>query len=377
MNKKVISMIGVASKTKKLLYLLMVLVLIFFSCTTTSEKVSEMNKSDQNYQVPKLVQQEMTAEDSGFLEEYSLYNSIREEGPIIPGIFQGAIPQGMAYYKSEDIMLVSNYMFDGRPSCITAISMSDGSLEKTLWLLNPDKTPHKGHVGGLAVSRNYLWIASGKGVYYVSLESIQYQKDNTSITMEGFISTEVKGSFSTYSDGILWVGEFTSRDGSYTTPGSHHFKTGKNNTNHGWLAGYILDIESDMINPDNNIDGISFPDYVLSIPDEVQGAAFLDGKIILSQSYGRRNNSRISVYSDPLSRLPLDSVTVGDGRVIPVWILDTENLEMKIIAPPMTEGIADFNGSIAVLYESGSDKYRVTARNPQDRISMLKIMMGN
>jgi len=370
-------MIGANLITKKPLYFVMVLVLIFFSCTTSSEKVSEMDKSDQNYQVPKLVQQEMVAEDSGTLEEYSLYNSIREEGPLIPGIFQGAIPQGMAYYESEDIMLVSNYMFDGRPSCITAISMSDGSLEKTLWLLNPDETPHKGHVGGLAVSRNYLWIASGKGVYYVSLESIQYQKDNTSITMEGFISTEVKGSFSTYSDGILWVGEFTSRDGSYTAPASHHFKAGENKTNHGWLAGYILDIESDMINPDNKIGEVSFPDYVLSIPDEVQGAAFIDGEIILSQSYGRQNNSRISVYSNPLSRLPLNSVTAGESRIIPVWILNTENLEMEIIAPPMTEGIADFNGSLAVLYESGSDKYRVTARNPQDRMSMLKIMTAN
>jgi hypothetical protein len=372
-------MIGTDSIKKKPLYLLIVLVLTLFSCTTNTEKASEMDKSVQNYQVPKLVQQEMDTEDSKILEEYSLYNSIREDGPIIPGIFQGAIPQGMAYYKGEDIMLVSNYMFDGRPSCITAISMSDGSLEKTLWLLNPDKTPHKGHVGGLAISSSYLWIASGKGVYYVSLESIQYQKDNTTITitMEGFISTEAKGSFSTYSDGILWVGEFTSRDGSYTTPKSHHFKAGENKTNHGWLAGYILDKESDMINPDHKIDGISFPDYVLSIPDEVQGAAFIDGEIILSQSYGRNNNSRISVYADPLSSPTLNSVTVGDGRVIPVWILDTENLEMEITAPPMTEGIADFNGSIAVLYESGSDKYRVTAHNPQDRISMLKIMMLN
>ena len=66
-------------------------------------------------------------------------------------------------------------MFDGRPSCITAISMVDGLLKKTLWLLNPDGTTHMGHVGGLAISKKNLWIASGKGVYYVSLESFENQ----------------------------------------------------------------------------------------------------------------------------------------------------------------------------------------------------------
>jgi hypothetical protein len=358
----------------KPLYHLMLLVLIFISCTSGSDKASETNKSEQNYQVPKLIQQEIAAEDIESLEEYSLYNGILEEGPIIPGIFQGAVPQGMAYYPDEDLMLVSNYMFDGRPSCITAISTSDELHKKTLWLLNPDGTPHEGHVGGLAVSRYYLWIASGRGVYYVSLEYIQYQKDNTNLILEGFIPTEVNGSFSTYSNGILWVGEFTSRDGSYSAPDSHHFKAGDNNTNHGWLAGYILDIESDMINTDYKINEVSFPDYVLSIPHEVQGAAFIAGKIILSQSYGRKNNSRISVYSDPRSGLARNSVTIGDDRIIPVWILDSENLEIEIVTPPMTEGIVGFNGALAVLYESGSDKYRGTAKKPQDRIHFLNLV---
>jgi hypothetical protein len=190
--------------------------------------------------------------------------------------------------------------------------------------------------------------------------------------MTAFVPTAAKGSFATFADGILWVGEFTSRDGSYSVPDFHHFKNHEGNVNHGWMAGFILDSESDMINFDYKISGVSYPDYILSIPDEVQGAAFIKGRIILSQSYGRKNDSRISVYLDPLGEPAHSVFTTDDGRSIPVWILDDLNLEVEIIAPPMTEGIVNYKSSAAVLFESGSDKYRSTALHPQDRIDILK-----
>ncbi len=356
----------------KIISLYFLILIFLISCISESGKTPEQDKNEQNFQIPKLAQQAISAEESGDREEYSLYNSISVEGPLIPGIFQAAVPQGMAYFSNEDLMLISNYMFDSRPSSITAVSMADDLLKKTLWLLNPDGSPHMGHVGGLAISKKYLWIASGKGVYYVSLEAFNNQSDDTDLKMTAFVQTAAKGSFAAFSDGILWIGEFTSRDRSYTVPDFHHFKNHEGNMNHAWMAGFILDSESDMINQENTI-GVSYPDYILSIPHEVQGAAFIKEKIILSQSYGRKNNSRISVYLDPLEKLPHSFFITDDNRSIPVWILDDQNLEVEITAPPMTEGIVDYKGSAAVLFESGSDKYRNTALNPQDRIDILKI----
>ncbi|MDA3941467.1 MAG: hypothetical protein PF693_19540 [Spirochaetia bacterium] len=356
---------------KKTIYLL--ILVIFFSCTSNSGENSDQDRSEQNFRIPELIQQEIPADDLGDLKEYSSYISIIEKGSVIPGILQGAVPQGMAYYSEKDLMLISNYMFDGRPSCITIIDMADGLLQKTFWLLNPDGTVHMGHVGGLAVSKKYLWIASGTGVYYVSLETFENQSDNTSLKMTAFVQTAAKGSFATYSDGILWIGEFTSRDGSYSVPDFHHFKTNDGKVNHGWMAGFTLDRESDLIVKKNIIADISEPDYILSVPHEVQGSVFIDGKIVLSQSYGRKNNSRISVYSDVRNEPPHNSVTIGAGGSIPVWILDSGNLEAEIISPPMTEGIVEYRGSAAVLYESGSDKYRSTAKTPQDRIHILTL----
>ncbi len=90
-----------------------------------------------------------------------------------------------------------------------------------------------------------------------------------------------------------------------------------------------------------------------------------DNNIYLSQSYGRKNNSRISVYSNPLEGFADNNFVIEKNLIIPVWILDEDKLIIEIISPPMTEGIADYKGAIAVLYESGSDKYRSTAKTPR------------
>ena len=116
----------------KSLYLFVIFFLILFSCTSGVEKSSDQDISQDDFQTPKLIQQELINKISGDPEEYALYNSIMAEGPLIPGIFQSAVPQGMAYYEEADLMLISNYMFDGRPSCITAVKMSDGLIKKTL-----------------------------------------------------------------------------------------------------------------------------------------------------------------------------------------------------------------------------------------------------
>ena len=55
------------------------------------------------------------------------------------------------------------------------------------------------------------------------------------------------------------------------------------------------------------------------------------------------------------------------------FVNQQDNTNLEITAPPMSEGITEYQGAIAVLYESGSDKYRNTAKNPQDRIEILKI----
>ena len=308
-------------------------------------------------------------------EQFAEYRDIMQPGLIIPGLFQAAVPQGLAYIPEARLLLISNYMFDNRPAAITCVFLGDdrvnGGLEKTIWIYNGDGSPHMGHMGGIAVSDEWVWIASGPGFYRLPLSGILEAGDGSKLLLSGPYTTEVACSAATVSGGVLYISEFRSRDGSYRTPKSHYFKTSDGKINHALAAGFILADQSDGIPPSRLQTGIAYPDYFISIPDEVQGIAFLDDRIVLSQSYGRRNDSRLSVYTSPLGGDPDGFFTLKNGQEVPVWILDDVNKIREITAPPMSEGICLVEGQVAVLFESGSDKYRDTARSPQSRIHFL------
>lgn len=342
-------------------------------CLTVWAASCQTNKTTQNicpdFSAPPLVQQRIN-EESVLPEEYGTYGEFYEKGALIPGLFQGAVPQGMAYDREHGLFIISNYMFDGRPSCLTVVSENDGTLQKTLWLLNPDMTPHRGHVGGVAVGNKTLWVTAGSGVYALPLASITDEKNNASLVLQDYRPTIVKASFAAFYNNVLWVGEFNSRDRSYISPASHHIKTESGEINHGWAAGYVIHEKPDTAEETEG------PAYILSLPDEVQGIAFTDDKIVLSKSYGRRNNSRIAIYTTPLGSTEDSVVQTGNGRSCPLWILDSALKDAELIAPPMTEGVTVFNNVISVIFESGSDKYRDSAKFPQDSIHSLKNLLN-
>ncbi len=298
---------------------------------------------------------------------YQQFNQLRIEGPIIPGLMQPLVPQGMAYWKEKDLMIISNYNSDGSAGTLTIIKMDTGILEKVLILENHDGTPHTGHLGGLAVSREHLWIASGSGVYHISLNKLFTAENQEKIYLPEIIVTETKGSFATFSDSTLWIGEFTLKNGSYPVSEAHQIITPSATVQLGWLAGYTLDDETDMIGLENTVSGKVYPDFILSIPDKIQGAVFFENKILLSESYGRKNYSRLFIYDNPLE----DKSNGVEGE--PLWFLDGINKTGEIIVPPMSEAVVLYGNNIAVLFESAADKYRDTALFPLDRIQIFPV----
>jgi len=304
---------------------------------------------------------------------YGEYCVLRDEGPVIPGLTEALVPQGMAYWAEEDLMIISNYMNDDSAGTLSFINMGNGLFEKIIYLFNSDGTPHLGHLGGLALSRDFLWLASGPGVYNISLEALKTEGREDRILLPQLIETETKGSFATYYDNILWVGEFTRENGSYPVPPSHHFTARGDKSHRGWVGGYRLNTDSDMINRENIISGKIVPDLILSIPDEIQGIVFTDDKIYLSASFGRRNDSRLLIFNNPLKDTSHLKQDIFPDRDIPFWFLDDMNKTGEIPMPPMSEALVNYKDTIAVLFESASSKYRSTSRFPQDRIQFLPI----
>jgi hypothetical protein len=334
------------------LCILILSVLTLFSCATTKIDSS----ADRGIKQQSVVQ---TVFDNSAL--YQQFNQWRTEGPVIPGLLQPLVPQGMAYWEEQDLMIISNYMSDDSAGVLTFLKMDTEIQEKTLFLYNSDGTPHKGHLGGLALSRKYLWIASDSGVYSILLENLISTGDREKIYLPKLIETETKASFATFYDNVLWIGEFTLKNGNYPVSETHHLVTAAGFEHLGWLGGFTLNIVSGKV----------YPDFILSIPDKIQGAVFFENKIVLSESYGRKNYSRLHVYENPLSE---PSQKNGDRSF---WFLDGDNKTGEIIIPPMSEAVVLYENNIAVLFESAADKYRDTALFPLDRIQFFPIAAFN
>src|SRR3954466_14033190 len=79
-------------------------------------------------------------------------------GPTIPGLAQGATPQGLAYWEHDQQkwFLISCYFHqEGHPSVVVALDAGTGKMLRCLTLVEPGGKAHTKHVGGLAVSDKY------------------------------------------------------------------------------------------------------------------------------------------------------------------------------------------------------------------------------
>ncbi|MFP4491858.1 MAG: hypothetical protein ACLFNZ_10310 [Spirochaetaceae bacterium] len=354
------------------------LIVLISAAAHFSSCAGELKEDKTSYPMP-LVQRQLpggTHLPAGTLGNYSDYVGM---GPLVPGILEGAVPQGMAYWAEEETMIISNYMYNDRPGVLTLVSMKEMEQNKTIWLNDNDGMPHKGHLGGLAVLGENLWVASGNHFYSLPLDLVSETEDNGILTLPPPLRSEVTGSFASNLGEYLMIGEFRNSNRQFQKPASHTYKTSGGGFNYALMAAFKTEADTGVLLSDRTPGGDVKPEFFLSIPDEVQGAAFLGNRIILSQSYGRRRPSRLSVYTSPLSGKqagepegkPDDTFTLEDGSEVPVYFLDYSNLEKVSTLPPMSEGIVDYYGSVAVLFESGSVKFRRGAYLPQDRIHLL------
>ena len=150
--------------------------------------------------------------------------------------------------------------------------------------------------------------------------------------------------------------------GDYKTDASHYVKTA-DGLQRAWTCGYRMDAEQDF----------SKPDYILSVTERIQGITTVDGKIYLSQSYGRRADSLIFKYENVLTR-EADSAVEIAGESVPMWFLDSGCREDALLSPPMSECLCAVDGDIYVLFESAAQPYMDPSShsaNPMDRVFRL------
>ena len=315
-----------------------------------------------------ITQQALDLKPKGDASRYQEFFNMSKPGPIVAGLEQRLVPQGLAYYKDKDWMIITYYSEDKKPSVLSVTDLSTGKLVKAMELYKDGSTPYTGHAGGVAVSKNNVWVASEKSAYRIKLEDVVNAKDGDKLVFEETIPMETNASFITYADGILWVGEYARYD--VKTDSSHRMRTRDKMNYSAWVAGYKLNADDTVDTGRMSEEGKAIPDYILSIPNEVQGMTVVGNRITLSQSGGRDIESRLATYEWSSDEAPHAKTEKFGSEPVPVWFLDGQNMRKLMVMPPMSEGLFERDGRMYVLFESAANMYRDGAY-PLDKVYMI------
>ena len=299
--------------------------------------------------------------------DYSKFGQSGELSIVIPGCPQDFVPQGLTYYAPKNLLFFSGYSSEKNASTLISVNPATGEIVKEIFLKNLDGSWYTGHAGGVCVTDKNIFISDKNKLYRLPMSAYESAEFSDVRTFAETIAVPCEASYCQLNDGVLWVGEFyyQKKEEFHTDP-SHEVKGPDGTTYNSWLLGYRLvsHTENELDPACLTADG-AIPDYVLVTTDRIQGLAFCGGKIFLSQSYGRKNDSAIYRYSNVLGTDPDMKVNVL-GAPRPVWFLDAEAQESKLVCPPMTEGLCTMGDNVYISFESAATKYREPAKKDED-----------
>lgn len=301
----------------------------------------------------------VTESDIKDIEDYKSFFKEFKSDFTIPGLFEGIIPQGICYIGDLDAFAISGYYEDALyPSMLMLIDAGTGKLTKAFPLQKVDGEAYTGHAGGLTASEDYIYITSESTCYICEIGSLKDLKNGDTLQFESNFRLNTFGSFACYSDGILWTGDFieSSDDGREKAGKITTLPSGE--TFYAYCEGYILKDGIPDVKKINAEANGYIPDYMLAIPEQVQGMSFtLSGKIIFSTSYGRKNDSKIYIYDDVLLTERIGTYKI-ENTEIDLLACSSDLLKETVTAPPMAEGITQGKNGQYIIFESGAEKYR-------------------
>lgn len=293
-------------------------------------------------------------------EEFADFMDRAKTQFVIPGLDRDMTPQGIGYSEKTGLVYITSYAAGGAASVISAVSLETGEPEAEYRLLNGDGTPFTGHVGGIAVTEDYIYFSVSqdfeKSFSVAELPLTELPASGRhDVTWKETIPLPVSPSFLNYSQSVLWVGNFYHPPAGYELPPELPYTTAGAGVEYGcYILGFRLD-GGRLTAPAG--EKYPVPELVLAAPDRLQGVVRLEDGVVLSQSYGRKNNSALLVYSLAADELPDTSLDICGHRV-PAYVLDGLRLREALTAMPMAEGLCLSPKGVLVLFESGSSRYQ-------------------
>ena len=291
-----------------------------------------------------------------YIVAYDFYNN-SEVAFDTPGVKDSAfVPQGIDFVEADKVFLFTGFMNDGTNSRVY-VRHEDGTSTYTK-LVYPDGSAYTEHTGGITHFGNYVFI-TGTSELDVFLYSDILEGKETAVR-QGTVQTYIDPSHCyVYSDetgDYLLTGSFY-YEGKYDTPENEHIVTPSGDLNMSVILVYRLNKNEEFFVEPN-------PIAAISTRLKVQGICFTDdGRLVLSNSWGI-TPSELHFYDASKMTCIEDYRYAGTNKngveydmVLPMYFADSNSYDGVVIAPPMSEEIAFYNGKIFVLNESASSKY--------------------
>lgn len=245
---------------------------------------------------------------------------------------------------------------------IAALDLNTNQTVGVYKFTKADGSAFTAHMGGIAVGTYNLYYTDGNhGIGYIPLTELTAGTNPISISVGESVSIAginngAETSYLSMSNGLLWTGNFYNKDYS-KVPGKYH----------SMMYGYEIS-GTNSASEFASLKAIAAdPTYVVAAPDsvdQIQGVAYRNGQIILSRSYGRKNDSALTIYSCTLDK----NSTVDNPTVLSDQIKEVKSL-------PMSEGITLAGTNMLYnLFESGAAYYRegkggkAKGSNPTDQV---------
>ena len=294
---------------------------------------------------------------------YETFLAKTEKLFVIPGLKQVLTPQGIAVCPTIGRTYTSAYSVDDIPSVVVVTEAGTHELVAEYHLYNADGTPFTSHVGGVAVTETHMYVSDNKdaeGNYRIAVISLENlpKEGSHNIQVEETVKMAMSPSLMNYTGGYLWVGNFYHPSADYVlSPNMEYTTLADDGSEYGcYILGFDMSAGHERL---TNAEPYPMPDVILAAPNRIQGMTLAgENKVVLSQSYGRANDSALLVYNLDTTAAPDLELTLN-GQSVPAFLLDGKRLAENINSIPMSEGLATApDGKVLVLYESGAIRYQ-------------------
>lgn len=276
---------------------------------------------------------------------YKDFFSNSKEIVSIYGLEEGYIPQGFTYSPQEDVFLSSGYLVDEASRIY--VTEVDNSSSKYVKLMNSDDTPFLGHCGGIGVYYDNVYVACDdegyNKVFTFSLSEIINSDNDGTVKVKDEKELDINPAYICVHQNTLLIGEFYKEGSKYLTNKEHHLQTSSGETNFALCYAFKLNEETH--------DTSWEIDYVLSLPEKVQGLAILNDKQIAISTSWSIFSSNLYIYDNVFDKT--ESYQENN-----LYYLDQGHLSKAISMPPMSEEIQVYNDMLLVNFESACKKYR-------------------